>query len=77
METKTVKGTIQWIEMGSGTWAIVTEDAQTYELYGGTANLEQAGLQVSIQGIVRTDIMSMAMAGPILEVKSYQMLSAS
>lgn len=75
MENIIVKGTIQWIEMGAGSWAVVTEDKQTYQLYGNTANLEKKGLKVSIEGILRPDMLSMLMTGPILEVKNYEILS--
>ncbi|MBE9076237.1 hypothetical protein IQ241_02815 [Romeria aff. gracilis LEGE 07310] len=77
MDTTTVKGTIQWMEMGSGTWAVVTDEGQTYELHGDTASLEKKGLKVQIEGAVRKDVMSMSMIGPILEVKSYEILSES
>ncbi|MEO0455820.1 MAG: hypothetical protein AAF152_04455 [Cyanobacteria bacterium P01_A01_bin.114] len=77
METIIVKGTIQWIDMGAGSWAIVTDDKQTYQLCGETTRLEKKGLKARVEGILRNDMLSMVMAGPILEVKNYEILTES
>lgn len=68
-------GKVIWIEMGSGTWGLQGEDNQTYELYGQKAEaLNVEGQQVSITGKIREDVMTMAMAGPVLEVESFEVL---
>ena len=74
----TLTGKVTWIEMGAGTWALKTEDGQTYELYGAeatkltdTSNIE--GQQVTVRGKLRDDVMTMAMIGPVLEVASFEM----
>jgi len=71
----TIEGTIQRSSMGTGTWALVTHDGSTYEiLKGAPRELLQAGLQVKAKGQVREDVMTLAMIGPVLEVKSFEVI---
>ena len=71
----TVEGTIQRSPMGTGTWALVTADGSTYEiLKGAPKDLLQEGLQVKAKGQVREDVMTIAMIGPVLEVKSFEVI---
>ncbi len=68
----TITGTITWIEQGSGTWGLVSDDGQTYELYGSKAKaLDTEGQRVAVTGTIREDVMTMAMIGPVLEVEDY------
>jgi hypothetical protein len=62
--------------MGTGTWALVTPDGSTYEILKGGApkDLLQEGLQVKAKGKVREDVMTIAMIGPVLEVKSFEVI---
>jgi hypothetical protein len=69
----TVEGTMQRSPMGTGTWALVTRDGSTYEiLKGAPKELLQEGLQVKVRGQVREDVMTIAMIGSVLEVKSFE-----
>lgn len=70
----TVKGTIERKGLGPGTWALVTDSGETYELKNAPSELKQADLKVEVQGQVREDVMSFAMIGPILEVQSFKVL---
>lgn len=63
-------GTIEKQTVGIETWALVTADAQTYELRNLPAEFQQQDLQVTMTGRIRDDVMSIAMIGPILEVES-------
>jgi hypothetical protein len=69
-----VEGTIGYIEMGTGTWALVTTDRMTYELKDAPKELHQEGLKVRIEGQIRDDIMTLAAIGPVLEVNTFEML---
>ena len=72
----TVTGTIQRRDIGTGTWALVTDDGTTYEIQRGVAKeLLKSGQKVKVQGQIREDIMTLAMIGPVLEVKSFEILS--
>ncbi|MEA5582619.1 hypothetical protein VB620_14865 [Nodularia harveyana UHCC-0300] len=71
----TVTGTIQRRNIGTGAWALVTEEGVTYEiLRGADKNLLQAGQTAKVIGQVREDIMTMAMIGPVLEVESFEVI---
>lgn len=71
----TVEGKIERQGFGPGTWALVTDDGASYEIYqGAPAELLKAGQKVKVQGEVRDDIMTLAMIGPVLEVKSFDVI---
>ncbi len=71
----TVDGMIKRIGMGSGTWALVADNGASYELNQGTPEeLLKAGLKVRVEGQVREDVMTFAMIGPVLEVKSFNLI---
>lgn len=70
----TVSGVVQRKGFGTGTWAIEAEDGKTYELYNPPKALQQSGLKVKVDGEIRDDVMSFAMIGQILEVKSFDRL---
>lgn len=73
----TVEGTIQHSGLGIGTWALVTPDGTSYEIYQGEPkNMLQPGSQVRVKGEVREDVMTIAMIGPVLEVKSFELLKS-
>jgi hypothetical protein len=67
-----VKGTIDRKGFGTGTWALVTESGDTYELHKAPNDLQKKGLKVEVKGEIRDDIMTLAMIGPVLEVKSFK-----
>lgn len=72
----TVTGTIQRSNMGPGTWALVTDDGITYEIYqGAPKELLKPQLKVKVKGQVREDVMTFAMIGPVLEVKSFEAIN--
>lgn len=74
--SSTVTGTIQRSNMGTGTWTLVTDDGKTYEIHKGAAKeLLKSGQKVKVEGQVREDIMTFAMVGPVLEVRSFEILS--
>ncbi len=69
----TVQGTVQKSSMGTGTWALVAKDGQTYEIHqGAPSDLLKDGQQVTVEGTIRTDVMTMAMIGPVLEVSGFE-----
>ena len=68
------KGKMEMKGFGFGVWALVTDDGTTYELKDYPSELEEDGLKVEIEGNIREDVMTMAMIGKVLEVKSYKKL---
>jgi hypothetical protein len=69
-----VKGVIERKGLGTGTWALVTESGETYELKDAPDELKKSDLKVKVEGQVRDDVMTIAMIGPVLEVKSFKVL---
>lgn len=70
-----VEGKIERRGFGPGTWALVTDQGESYELQQGTPDaLLKSGLKVKVQGQVREDVMTLAMIGPVLEVKNFEVL---
>jgi hypothetical protein len=70
-----VTGVIERKGLGSGTWALVADSGETYELKDAPAELKKSNLKVKVEGQVRDDVMTFAMIGPVLEVKSFEVLS--
>ncbi len=71
----TVTGKIEQPGVGLGTWAIITETGETYELKDPPPQLCQEHPKVKITGIIRDDIMTLAMIGPVLEVNSFEIIT--
>ena len=66
-----VTGKIEQKGFGFGVWALVTADGMTYELKDPPSELTQPLPSVTIEGVIREDIMTMAAIGPVLEIKSF------
>lgn len=67
----TVTGTVEYRDIELGVWVLATPSGETYELVDAPPQLLQNGLRVQIEGIVRNDMMTVSMVGPILEVRSF------
>lgn len=72
MSSIKVEGTVERAGIGSGAWALKTADGQTYELHKPPDDLKKSGVKVRVQGQIRDDVMTLAMIGPVLEVKSFE-----
>ncbi|WP_416673646.1 hypothetical protein [Egbenema bharatensis] len=60
---------------GSGNLGPGGRDGTTYELHkDAPKDLLKPNLQVRVKGQVREDVMTIAMIGPVLEVKSFELL---
>ncbi len=70
-----VEGTIERKGFGPGTWALVSNNGETYELRKAPADLQQVGLKVKVNGQIREDVMTIAMIGPVLEVDQFEVIS--
>jgi hypothetical protein len=66
-------GTVERRDIGMGAWALVSNDGVTYEIMkGADKSLLKDGQKVEVIGEVRDDVMTIAMIGSILEVKSFE-----
>lgn len=76
MNTQIV-GTVEYIDIGTGTWAIVTDTDEQFEiLQPAPEKILQDGLKVSVTAKMRDDVMSMAAIGDVLEIEDFQILLA-
>lgn len=73
MSSITVSGTVEKKGFGTGTWALVT-DSETYELKDAPSDLCKSDQKASVTGVIRNDVMTLAMIGPVLEVESFKVL---
>lgn len=64
-----VEGKIERKGFGPGTWALVSHSGETYELHQLPAEMQKDGLNVTVNGQIREDVMTFAMIGPVLEVE--------
>ncbi|MEM8780520.1 MAG: hypothetical protein AAGF26_16985 [Cyanobacteria bacterium P01_G01_bin.49] len=71
----TVTGKIEKQGFGFGTWALITESGETYELKDLPSSLQQPLSKVQIEGNIREDVMTVAMIGPVLEVSDFEILA--
>ena len=70
-------GTIRYMDMGMGTWALVTDQGEQYELLQpAPSNLLQEGLKISVTGTIRDDVMTITAIGPVLAVQEFQVINS-
>lgn len=68
-----VNGTVQYVTLEGGFWAIRGEDGVTYDPINGLdAQFQRNNLPVTLVGKVRNDMGSVHMVGPIVEVISIE-----
>jgi len=68
-------GTIEYIDIGTGNWAIATDTDEQYEIWQPAPELIlQEGLKVKVTGKVRDDVMSMAAIGEVVEITDFHLL---
>ncbi|MCA9679050.1 MAG: hypothetical protein H6709_19425 [Kofleriaceae bacterium] len=65
--SKLVVGTVRRNDLAGGQWILDAEDGQQYQLRGEVAGLAD-GIKAKVEGKLQKDVMSIGMAGPILEV---------
>ena len=66
-----VNGTVRFMTLEGGFWAIRGDDNVTYDPLGGLpAAFQSEGLRVRIEAKRRNDMASVHMAGPIVEILS-------
>jgi hypothetical protein len=69
-----IVGTVEYIDIGTGTWAIVTDTDEQYEIWQPAPQaILQEGLKVSVTAKIRDDVMSMAAIGDVIEIENYEL----
>jgi hypothetical protein len=70
----TYRGTIRYSDLEGGHFQLQAEDGTIYELDGRDPILRRDGARVEIDGSVDRTVMSLAMTGPRLKVKSVRVV---
>jgi len=69
-----IAGTVEYIDIGTGTWAIVTDTDEQYEIWQPAPEaILQEGLKVTVTAKVRDDVMSFAAIGEVLVIEDFQL----
>lgn len=70
-----IVGTVEYIDIGTGTWSIVTDTDEQYEIWQPAPKaILQEGLKVKVNGKVRDDVFTMAAIGDVLEIEDFRIL---
>jgi hypothetical protein len=64
------RGKVQRSDLEGGHWQLLGDDGTTYVLEGEMSGIAEDGAKVEIDGSVDRNVMSFAMTGPTLKVKS-------
>lgn len=73
--TVKVNGTIRFMSFEGGFWAVRGDDSLTYDPMNGIpAAFQVEGLRVRMEARLRSDMASVHMAGPIVEIISLKKL---
>ncbi len=68
-----IAGTVEYIDIGTGTWAIVTDTDEQYEIWKPAPEaILKEGLKVTVTGKIRDDVMSFAAIGDVIEIEDFQ-----
>jgi hypothetical protein len=68
-----VTGKIEKRGIGTGAWVLVAEDGTLYELQKIPKDLPKPCDRLTVTGVLKPDVMTLAAIGPVLEVQSYQL----
>ena len=63
-----ITGTVQFISLEGGSFAIRGDSGTTYDPMNLSAEYQQAGLRVRVKARVRADQVSARMSGPVIEI---------
>ena len=63
-----IVGTVEWMDLEGGFFAIRTEDGTTYEVMNLPERFRDDGLPVEARAVARGDMASIRMVGPIVEL---------
>jgi hypothetical protein len=73
-EVIVVTGTVQFISLEGGFFAIRGEDAKTYDPINLASEYQKDGLRVRFRGRLRSDLVGVHMIGPIVEILTIELL---
>jgi hypothetical protein len=70
-----IVGTVEYIDIGNGTWAVITDTDEQYEIWQPAPEaILQEGLKVKVNAKFRDDVFTTAAIGDVLEIEDFQRL---
>jgi hypothetical protein len=70
-----IVGTVEYIYIGTGTWAVITDTDEQYEIWQPAPEaILQEGLKVKVNAKIRDDVFTTAAIGDVLEIEDFQRL---
>ncbi len=69
-----LSGKVSFRDLETGVWVLEADDGQTYLLAGGDRKLKKNGARIEVEGDVDRDSVTLAMVGPRLVVKRYNLI---
>ncbi|MCA6503684.1 MAG: hypothetical protein ACK54E_10425 [Pseudanabaena sp.] len=70
-----IVGTVEYIDIGNGTWAVITDTDEQYEIWQPAPEaILQEGLKVKVNAKIRDDVFTTAAIGDVLEIEDFQRL---
>jgi hypothetical protein len=70
-----IVGTVEYIDIGNGTWAVITDTDEQYEIWQPAPEaILQEGLKVKVNAKIRDDVFTTAAIGDVLEIEDFQSL---
>jgi hypothetical protein len=68
-----IAGTVTFMDLEGGTWVIHGDDGSVYEPLNLPDSYRQQGLRISAEVILRKDVASIFMTGPVIELLHIRM----
>lgn len=69
-EVVSTTGTVVWLDLEGGFYAIRSDDGGTYEPTNLPSEFERDGLRVRFRALIREDVGSFRMVGPVIQLQS-------
>jgi len=70
--TQEWSGQVEFLDVEGGVWVLTTASGQHYQLFRAPRELLQEGLEVTITGQIRKDMLTAAQVGEVLEVRGFR-----
>lgn len=73
-DTIVVTGTVMYMDLEGGFWAIIGDDGQNYDPINLSTAFQEEGLRVRARGTIRDDLASVHQFGLILDIETIERL---
>ena|GEM_PF-7042118 len=74
-QTQNIVGTLRYLQLEGGCW-VIDSGSKSYVPLSKDPSFFRDGAKVKVAGMVRDDMLSICMSGPVVEVVSYEFIGA-